>query len=696
MESDSYPNKIIIIELVASLIIGLAIFVYFFPINALDVTQDAWIFKHSGDLTEHYLGWRFFRNSRWLLPLGSVENIGWPDTISVIYLDCIPWMAVLFKIVSPILPHTFQYMGIFELFCFSMQVFVGMEIAKELVWGGNIPSNENIRNKGLGQDACIIILSGILLGVSAPMINRVFYHTALSSHYLLLVAFLIWLKRRRISVKKEMYAWFLLGASCTLSHLFFVPIAGVTLVGLNITDFMLDRSSIKRYVGSIGSYIAGALALFLLLGGFDNTFNPTGVGAGFYGGNLNSLINSMGDSLFIRRLPLATDGQYEGYGYMGMGWILMTIFSLILLYILIIRKQITNYRKLLGFIFGFLCLYIISFAAAAGSIVGINDVVIAEVKYPYLIDLLLNIFRSHGRFVWAVLYLFPVMSLVTVVRYVNRKWMVIVVIAACSVMQLVDLWPARRTNADWFDGYNPYMEDTSSWDEVKRTKWNISFLPGGLDYSQHNRLFEIADMAADSGMTIDNYYYARPRDEYVREKQRVLKNYLDLGYLYDNLFLVLDDVFEPRGRNWQLHFYNINNIVFGSGKEIRGLEEINYEYGIPVDITLKRNVEYGEVCDDDSVILDQGGSISGPEWRLRRGGYNYIVTCDDPENTALLYNSNINDGYITEIKKNVVSDRVVIYSFKVEQDSLGMTLFVRNDSPERKKFYRAVLQEYDY
>ena len=74
-----------IIEITTSLILGLLVFALFFGLKSLNVCNDEWIFRHSGDMTEHYLGWRFFRNSRWMWPIGQVEAIAWPDTISIIY-----------------------------------------------------------------------------------------------------------------------------------------------------------------------------------------------------------------------------------------------------------------------------------------------------------------------------------------------------------------------------------------------------------------------------------------------------------------------------------------------------------------------------------------------------------------------------------------------------------------------------------
>lgn len=53
---------------VLSGLIGAIVFIIIYGIEVLNVTNDAWL-CNSEDLTQHYLGWVFFRDSNWTFPI---------------------------------------------------------------------------------------------------------------------------------------------------------------------------------------------------------------------------------------------------------------------------------------------------------------------------------------------------------------------------------------------------------------------------------------------------------------------------------------------------------------------------------------------------------------------------------------------------------------------------------------------------
>lgn len=53
---------------VLSGLIGATVFIIIYGIEVLNVTNDAWL-CNSEDLTQHYLGWVFFRDSNWAFPI---------------------------------------------------------------------------------------------------------------------------------------------------------------------------------------------------------------------------------------------------------------------------------------------------------------------------------------------------------------------------------------------------------------------------------------------------------------------------------------------------------------------------------------------------------------------------------------------------------------------------------------------------
>lgn len=94
-------------------IIGAIVFVFIYGTKVLNVTETEWIFR-VGDLSQHQLGWEFFRKADWSFPIGLFNTLSYPNYASIIFTDSIPLFAVIFKIFSEILPETFQYFGIYR------------------------------------------------------------------------------------------------------------------------------------------------------------------------------------------------------------------------------------------------------------------------------------------------------------------------------------------------------------------------------------------------------------------------------------------------------------------------------------------------------------------------------------------------------------------------------------------------------
>ncbi len=116
---DSITKKQIGILLAAGGLIGAVIFIICYGFAVLDVTNDGWLLK-GGDLMQHYVGWKAYRQSPWQFPIGMTEGLIYPDETCVIYTDSIPLFAIFFKLLSPLLPETFQYFGLWGIMSFIL------------------------------------------------------------------------------------------------------------------------------------------------------------------------------------------------------------------------------------------------------------------------------------------------------------------------------------------------------------------------------------------------------------------------------------------------------------------------------------------------------------------------------------------------------------------------------------------------
>lgn len=117
-----------------SAMIGIVAFVAIYGLHVLNPVYDDWLLGQ-GDLTQHYLGWCFYRCSDWFFPVGLTDNLAYPSFTSVIFTDSIPVLAVFFKLLSPILPETFQYFGWWGIVSFALHGFFRRKYYGSFRWG---------------------------------------------------------------------------------------------------------------------------------------------------------------------------------------------------------------------------------------------------------------------------------------------------------------------------------------------------------------------------------------------------------------------------------------------------------------------------------------------------------------------------------------------------------------------------------
>ena len=110
--------------------IGLFTFIIVYGLTPLNVTNDSWIMAgyDEKDIIQHYSGWIAYRNSDRTFPLGMAMDMAWGDGTYISFTDSIPWVAIAFKLIRRFLPDTFQYFGIYALFCYIMQGIAAFNI----------------------------------------------------------------------------------------------------------------------------------------------------------------------------------------------------------------------------------------------------------------------------------------------------------------------------------------------------------------------------------------------------------------------------------------------------------------------------------------------------------------------------------------------------------------------------------------
>ncbi|MBQ7287598.1 MAG: hypothetical protein IJW73_07560, partial [Candidatus Gastranaerophilales bacterium] len=153
-----------------------------------------WIKNWGSDQEFHYIGWLFFKNAPFNFPLGMFNTLSYPNEISTLFADSIPIIAITCKAIIKIfnIQGEIQYVGLYGLLCFMLQSFFGMIIGKKIT-----------------KSNFIALLIGGLFTFQPILFNKMFLHTALCSHYLILASILCVLYYKELSEKKYLkyIAW---------------------------------------------------------------------------------------------------------------------------------------------------------------------------------------------------------------------------------------------------------------------------------------------------------------------------------------------------------------------------------------------------------------------------------------------------------------------------------------------------------
>lgn len=340
----------ILLLTILSGIMGVVIFICIYGLQVLNVTKDAWL-NSSGDLTQHYYGWVFFRDSAWTFPIGLFNTLSYPNYSSIIFTDSIPLFAIFFKALSVILPDTFQYFGLFGIICYMLQGIFAFTLLRKF-----------INNK------FYTIIGTVFFIISPYILQRMFAHTGLSANFLILAGFCLFAYRNKYKdkPKKKIILWTLLLVVSTTIHLYYIPMIVIIMICTFISEFIEDKKTCKI---SIITFIVASICSILVIyifGGFTNSSTYSNGGLGYFNVNLNTFFNPQGYSSFLKDLNIATTGEYEAMGYLGLGILLMCFLSVFLIIQKYNKKEFIELVKRPNTIFVILCIVRSSYSCNGG------------------------------------------------------------------------------------------------------------------------------------------------------------------------------------------------------------------------------------------------------------------------------------------------------------------------------------------
>ncbi len=484
------------------------LFILIYGVSVLNPFYTDWLMA-GGDLSQHFLGFALYADAPWQAQIGMMNTAAYPFSESIIFTDSIPLAAVIGKLFAPLCNGNVQYFGIWGLLCFLLQGTLSCFLLKKYM-----------------KPASLLLPASLLFVLSPILLRRMFWHTSLSSHFLILIALILIVYQKDLwgRLCRACVAWGLLGMLCVCVHIYFLAICGILLFCFTLFRFLemsfLPRA--KRLINAllpVVSYTSAALLSVFLLGGFASGMDDGAPGLGYYSFNLNGFFNPQDWSCLLRNLPLYTDGQYEGFAYLGLGGILLLLTALFLMLFTIypLLRQPQQFLKNFGSLPGahkHWILYGITFflilLAAGSNELSIDSKLLIKFALPDRVLSFWDIFRSSGRLIWPAVYMLLLFGMVVCVRKLPER-AAILLLTVCLFLQVFDLKDILAEKHREFSSVKTYGSclTDSFWNDIlnKRELRHIVF------YDKENlsqeQLYDFTWYAVQNDLTINDFYFAR-------------------------------------------------------------------------------------------------------------------------------------------------------------------------------------------
>lgn len=425
-------------DIVVSVALAIVAFLLVIGPAPLDPTNIAWLADH--DAATNYLGWAFYRAAPWAWPIAANPAYGMDIAGSVMMADANPLLAMLFKLLDPILPQPFQYFGWWLLGCFVLQALFARAIAVR------IGADER-------QRPAIVLLFLFAPCFLARAVMPAIFHLTLCGQWLILVAIWLYLSP---DMRRRAFGWGALLTLAVLIHPYLLAMVAA-IWGADLWRGISAASgpALRRLLLGAAASLAGMAAALWLTGVLwlaktgDGSVHAISIewGFGIYKANLLSPIDPRGWSWLIPNQSTTAE-EVEGFAYLGAGVLGLLIASTFLL------RRLDGWPRLaphlgLGLALGLLGLLAITPYVALGSHV-------AHLPWPEPLEALGHMFRSSGRFAWPLVYWLMVALCWIVIRGVGRRSAVALLWLA-AIMQIVD------GSAGWRGAAEAYARHGNSW-----------------------------------------------------------------------------------------------------------------------------------------------------------------------------------------------------------------------------------------
>lgn len=533
------------------MLLGAACFIAVYGVLCLNPMNDSWImYKADQDIRQHYLGWCFFRKTAWGFPIGMIKGLSSPIDVSVIYTDSIPLFALIFKLLNPVLPQTFQYLGWFGLMSFALTGGFAALLVRRVC-----------------NNKVIAAIAPVCFVLSSVMLKRMFYHTSLSAQWIILMCLYILLDGvAYFSASRQRKIYRNIGLLCVGIHIYFLPIVAGFIVLASFERAINEKKIFKNLTTAFLNLISFACwsLLFMWILGAFNIEASKKYAIGEFGANLNTFINQNGMGKILPDMGLLYEFQYEGAAYLGLGILILIVLEIV--YCLYKRKYkgaLVGHSMRITLLFG----AVVFFMVSVSPTFSIGNKLILRVPYPELISNLLGNFRSNGRFIWPAYYIIILSTFWICAKIVKEyndekviKIAVCVMLTICMAINLYDLSDYMKGRHDKFTQTENKYDNTFSHylgESIADYK-HFAVLYDNVSVIQHAAYY-----AYYHDMTLNCFYYARDIDEQILAQRNAIFTNLEKGIFDKDTVYVFDDELYAKYKDCGLNFYPQNSYIIG-------------------------------------------------------------------------------------------------------------------------------------
>jgi hypothetical protein len=372
------------------------------------------------DMAQVLVGYLYYVQSPWHLPLFYVWALGTPAGTNVIFMDVVPVVALIGKLIHSLTGATVNLYGGYLFLCFALP---GVMMTLVLIVA-------RIRY------ALAAIIAAIFANATSGLLWQ-WGHTALVAQFLLIGALALYLLSLKAGAWRGLVvAWIAYLILSYLTNMYLFAMVGIVWICAVIQRRLNRLAATREALGTVALTVALVTIVIALSGQFGSGNIPFSWDYGVFSMNLASPIVPQSSGLlpWLGGVIDATGGQYEGFNYLGFGLLLA---SLLVLPVEAIWHR-RNLKRHAALSVAFVALT--AFAVSNRAFLGHWQ--LFELPLPHYLIALFGIFRSSGRFFWLICY--AQMAIVIILGFRRAQPLIALCLVGAAIVQLFDMQPLRK------------------------------------------------------------------------------------------------------------------------------------------------------------------------------------------------------------------------------------------------------------